>query len=56
MNKETLVKALRAIAEGYPIKVYDDQFICVGNPEFDEPWKEPALVIDVKEIEEWMKE
>jgi hypothetical protein len=47
-NKWYIVKALMAIAEGYPVSGADDQYIVVDNPDFQEDnGQSPKLVIDV---------
>lgn len=48
-NKETIGKALRAIAEGYPVRGEQDRYIVVENPAYQDrqDWGEdPNLIID----------
>ena len=54
-NTNELVKiymALSAIAEGYEIKVRDDRYISVENPEyrFNHYTEEPFLVLDMVDV------
>ena len=52
-NKTEIGKALRAIAEGYPVRGEQDRYIVVENPEFErnQDWgPNPNLVIDVYPI------
>lgn len=48
----SLFKALRAIAEGYPITVMEDNYILVENPDFEpDNGHSPMLLIDCTAIE-----
>lgn len=44
---DELRDALRAIVEGYPVRGYDDRYIVVANPDFQEGGEsDPNIVID----------
>ncbi len=44
---KNLYKALKAIAEGYPVSAKFDQFVVVSNPEYQEDnGSDPNLVIN----------
>lgn len=48
---EELYRALKAIAEGYPVSVHDDRFIQVQNPNFVEDRGDYTnLVIDIEPL------
>lgn len=55
-DKQQLLKALQAIAEGYPIDVHYDYLIRVANPDFNEPWDDPYIVIDMSIMRNILKD
>lgn len=55
-NKQQLLEALDAIAQGYILDVYDDQYIRAVNPDFDEPWDDPFIMIDLHIMKDILKD
>lgn len=54
-DRQELFVALKAIAEGYPVDCHYDQYIRIANPDFDEPWKDPYIIIDLALVKEILK-
>lgn len=53
-DMKKLLHVLTAIAEGYDVKGYNDRYIVVENPDFNEArGDDPNLVIDIKEARKW---
>lgn len=49
---ENLIKALRAIAEGYPVEGHEDRFVVVENPKYKpDDGSNPLLAIDVDSLD-----
>lgn len=55
-NKRYILKALEAIAQGYPTSGADDRYIIVNNPDYQEDGShDPQLVIDTLMFREFVK-
>lgn len=50
LERKEIWKALRAVAEGYPVQGFQDRYVIVQNPEYS-PWNgEPVnIVVDLSE-------
>lgn len=51
--RRQFLKALRAIAEGYPVRGEDDRYIIVENPDYKpDDGSDPNLLIDLHNLPE----
>lgn len=56
MTAAELKNALKAIAEGHPIRCEDDRYIVVENPAFhQDDGSDPYIVIDVTEVADTLR-
>lgn len=54
-EKQQLLAALRAIAEGYPVERSDDRYITVENPDYrPHDGSDPSICIDIHRVKEWL--